>query len=29
MADATVWDIASNELPALLDEVRAELTRRA
>jgi uncharacterized protein with HEPN domain len=28
LADATVWDIACNELAPLLDELNAELTRR-
>ena len=28
LSAATVWDIARNELPALADDVRAELERR-
>jgi uncharacterized protein with HEPN domain len=28
LADATVWDIARNELPALLADLEAELARR-
>jgi uncharacterized protein with HEPN domain len=28
LADATVWDIAVNELPALLEGIAAELARR-
>ncbi len=28
LADATVWDIGVNELPALLEDLAAELARR-
>jgi uncharacterized protein with HEPN domain len=28
LADATIWDIACNELPALLADLEAELARR-